>query len=115
METKSGVPGVYWSPSKKRWIAKVFLDGEQYLAGSYKDLSMAVESHAKKRKELVELFGLQNLKERPCLRCDKKIMSTPEMRICGDCKRPERTWAQSEGGLGYNPTYNRAKNTRGGT
>jgi len=52
-------------------------------------------------------------KKRPCLRCGKKFSTTPEVRICSQCKNPNSFlgnrdkknsyagWHEASGGFDY--------------
>ncbi len=44
------------------------------------------------------------VKKRPCLRCDKMIKSTPERRICHDCKNHHKDSSDTCGMIEY-PEY----------
>lgn len=64
-------------------------------------------------------------KPRPCLRCDKPFVTTPEIRICAVCKgstgsvhiagklRHYAGYQEALGGIGYNREFNKPVFTRG--
>ncbi len=58
-------------------------------------------------------------KLRPCLRCDRKFITTPEVRICTPCKKPNAAgratqYLAAERGFEYNLSFNWSKRTRSG-
>lgn len=57
----------------------------------------------------------KHMKRLPCLGhgCSKILLTTPERRMCNDCKQPKGQWDVAQGGLDYQPTFVKAKSTRG--
>lgn len=53
------------------------------------------------------------IKPRPCLRCDRKFSSPPEIRICARCKNDDTEYRERSRGVEYARTITKPINTRG--
>lgn len=56
----SGVKGVYWEKSRKKWVARIFLQGKQTFIGRFDRLENAKKAYNKEAKKLHKEFSKLN-------------------------------------------------------
>jgi len=59
--TKTGVPGIYFHPTRNRYQGSILFNGKRYQIGDHKTIDQAKEAYSKKMVE----FGLSNTRYAP--------------------------------------------------
>lgn len=70
---KSGVRGVFWDSSSKKWVAKIYFKGKQYYLGRYEEKKDAVKARNNAENELWKPFVEEHCNDKKIEfeRCEK--------------------------------------------